>query len=137
MTAKLLMYLVTFLCLLGLFFCQQSWANDIKLDDFYLEYGRYVGGNSHHLAPGYETKQLPALGWQFKAYKWAYMTNKISTEVDDSQFRYVALDSELGLKPTSNIELYYRHYSGHALDSVYKTRYPSDDSVGFRIHFRN
>ena len=110
-------------------------ANDVKLDDFYMEYGRYLGGNSHHLAPGYHTKQLPALGFNFKAYKWAYLKNKVTSEVDSTQFRYVALDSELGANIRENVEVYLRHYSGHALDSSYPSRYPSDNSVGVRVHF--
>ena len=129
------MYL-QFTILLFLLFLGQARADQfMTLDRFYLEYEKYLSGTSRNLAPGYETKQLPAIGFNFVFLKSAYLRNKISSEVDSSQFRYIALDSELGVRPTKFLEIYTQHYSGHALDSAYLGKFPQDNTIGFRIDF--
>lgn len=65
-----------------------------------------------------------------------YLNNLISTTVDQSQFRYAALDMEFGLNTTLGFQVYVRHYSGHILDATdpFGDRFPQENVVGIRFH---
>lgn len=50
-----------------------------------------------------------------------------------NQFRFVGLESELGVTYKRRIDLYFRHFSGHVLDSMLISDFPQDNSIGLRL----
>jgi len=105
----------------------------LKLTDFYIEAEKAVMSNR---TPN-QVENEKVGGWMNLGYKiedsWFYNKGKITSEYSSKQFRHVSLEAEVGVS-LSNYEIYYRHYSGHMLDSRYETKYPEENSVGIRIN---
>ena len=106
-----------------------------QLDKMYLETEKRFGSNRHYYMADRKDAQYDInLGIDFKLNYNLYSRSKISTTTNSSQFAYAGFDTEFGVYLWSWGELYYRHFSGHALDSVYPNdeRFPEDNSIGIR-----
>lgn len=105
-----------------------------KLTKFYVEAEKAVMSNRTFNQVGKERVG----GWLNLGYQVdhgpVYTKSKVTSEYSSSQFRHVSFDAELGLRITNNYEIYYRHYSGHMLDSNYGIKYPEENSVGIRLN---
>lgn len=105
-----------------------------KLTEFYIEAEKAVMSNRSFNQVEGETVG----GWLNLGYKiehgFIYTTSKLTSEYSNRQFRYVSFDSELGINLTPNYQIFYRHYSGHMLDSNYGIKYPEENSVGIRFN---
>lgn len=124
--------------LFGVFYYENVHAK-VGVTDFYLEFERAVNTSSPNLPVGYHTKYLPAIGFNVQMGKYFYGNTEISSEIDETQFRYVAMDNEFGFRfegkkgyPTT--EVYFNHFSGHVLDDDYGTNYPFQNTIGVRLH---
>lgn len=115
-------------------------AKDIlKVDNLFIESERTFGSNRYLYLPEFsEPKYNLNLGFKISDLSsTVYSFNKISSTVDQTQFRYIALDSELGVNLPINVQLYIRHYSGHTLDFENKwttKKYPQANVVGLRFN---
>ena len=76
------------------------------------------------------------LGVNFKLHRKVTWENKINTEITTRQFRYVSWDFKLGVDVTKDVNLYYRHHSGHVLDYSSADRFNEENSIGVRINFK-
>ena len=107
----------------------------IELNDVYLEAEKTIGINRGYFIPQNSVPKYHFnLGLDLEdGLGILYADNRISSVVDQSQFRYVALDSEVGINTTVGLQLYYRHYSGHMLDATSTDRFPQENTVGLRF----
>lgn len=51
---------------------------------------------------------------------------------DHSQFRFLGYKMETGIEPIKGIEVYYQHFSGHALDERFNQGFPQYNKIGIR-----
>ena len=111
-------------------------ADVIKVNNLYVETEKLVNTNRGYYVPkGSAPKYNFNVGMNFiDGLGIIYLDNEISSTVDQSQFRYVALDNELGINTTIGIQIYYRHYSGHMLDAVNADRFPEENVIGLRFN---
>lgn len=67
--------------------------------------------------------------------KYTYINQKVKSIVGDNQFRYIEYNVEFGVRPFRGIDIYIRHMSGHALDTVFPQEdFPEDNSLGIRFN---
>lgn len=112
-------------------------ADLVEVDNLYLEAEKMFNSNRRSFFPENETPRYNLnLGFDMTdGLGILYSKTKVSSTVGDSQFRYVALDSEVGINFTFDAQLYYRHYSGHLLDYVDQTqRFPQENVIGVRFN---
>ncbi len=111
----------------------------MEVDKLYIETEKMVRTNRGYYVPDNSIpKNNFNLGLNLKdRFKGIFYVNSlISTTTDESQFRYIALDTEVGIDTTIGIDVYFRHYSGHMLDSYDRsnTRFPEENVVGLRFY---
>lgn len=83
-----------------------------------------------------KTQNFINLNFEINLHKKIYWKNKISTEVTSEQFRYVGYDFSLGIHMSNDLDIYYRHYSGHMLDYQGDNNFREENSVGVRFKFK-
>jgi hypothetical protein len=106
----------------------------VIVKNLYLEAEKARGTNrSYNIPDGHTPSNYANLGLDLTFTKYVYNNSKIKSVVDQSQFRNVSLDTELGIKLYS-VDIYIRHFSGHALDSEYGKKFPQENSVGVRFN---
>lgn len=113
-----------------------AWADVpyLKVQNLYLEAEKAYGTNrSYNLPEDRIPSHYANLGFDLTFTKYVYSNSKIKSVVDQSQFRNVSLDSELGFK-LLGLDIYARHFSGHALDSNYGKKFPQENSIGIRLN---
>lgn len=117
-----------------------SRANGAEVNSLYFEAEKTFASNRQYYLPDNSVpKNNFNLGLDLdltNGLNILYLNNLISTTVDQSQFRYAALDTELGLNTTLGFQVYVRHYSGHILDAPDPSgiRFPEENVVGLRFH---
>lgn len=109
------------------------------LESMYIEATRSISTNRHWSIPKNEIKRGDlSLFAEISIFKYLRSRSKVESFYTDVQFRYIALDQELYIKPTDQIELFIKHKSEHGLDFEYKNidKYPNTNSVGIRIYLK-
>jgi hypothetical protein len=111
-------------------------ADWIEVDNLYLETEKTFGTNRGYTLPeDSKPKYNFNMGMDMTdGLGILYNSSKISSTVDQSQFRYVGLDTEIGLNTTLGFQIYYRHFSGHVLDAVMTDRFPQENVIGLRFN---
>lgn len=116
---------------------QWAKASYINIDNLYLETEKMYGTNRLQYLPKTSTPKYNVNGGIKLGDDLGilYSVSKVSTTVDQSQFRYMALDSEMGINLNKGgIQIYIKHYSGHLLDSVSPDRFPEENTFGVRFN---
>ena len=116
-----------------------SKVNAVELNSMYLEVEKAVRTNRSRNVPrelNETTEDYVNLKFDLDIYKKIYWNNKISTEVTNKQFRHISWDFEAGVSATKNIDVYYRHYSGHVLDYTQTNRFNQENSIGIRFKLK-
>lgn len=116
--------------------CFYNTSHSVEVDRLYLETEKYrfIGPSRSYKMFDYgEPRWGVNLGLDLSFNPWMYSRNKISSLTDSSQFRYIDLNTELGIA-VSDYEFYIRHMSGHALDTQFQTpvNFPEENVLGFR-----
>lgn len=128
---------IIILLLLIVAICQTAKSNDfVVVDSLYIEAEKNFGSNrNYHLPKDSEPNYNLNLGFELSdASSFIYSSYKISSTVDQSQFRQIGLDTEFGLNVPRLFQVYIRHYSGHELDAVNpSTRFPQENVFGVRL----
>jgi len=112
-------------------------ADLIEVDNLYIEAEKLTGANRGYYIPKDST---PKYGFNLglkmtDGLGILYSYSEIGSVVDTGQFRYVGLDTELGLNTTIGMQIYFRHYSGHMLDAVdVKGEFPQENVIGLRFN---
>ena len=107
-------------------------ASDSKLTDLSVEYKHSIHTNRHWNIPENEPKQGELNLHIRHDGKYLYTQTTIHTMFTVNQFRYGALESEVGFK-VGEAEVFIHHKSEHAFDMEYKEDYPNQNSVGLRL----
>lgn len=133
-------YIFSLIVLMILAIIRVSYAQDFqdfaKLRRLYIETEKRVHNNrSYYLnEPRSATYDLN-LGVDFDFPLSTYFRNKVVSTTDHSQFRFIGYHFEVGGEPIDNIEVYLRHFSGHAMDDQFPNRFPEDNTIGIRWIF--
>ena len=99
----------------------------------YIEAEKFTGGHSFFLPENSRLKGGLNLGLDIDMIdEVLFFDNKIVSLHDQSQFRMIGWHFSIGARLTRSFDLYYRHFSGHALDARYEKPFPFEDSVGIR-----
>lgn len=113
-------------------------ADFVEVDKLYIETEKMTSTNrGYYLPKNSEPKYNFNLGLNMTdGLGILYSDNKISSTTDQSQFRYISLDTEFGLNTTIGLQIYYRHYSGHMLDAYEQgsERFPQENVIGIRFN---
>lgn len=118
-----------------LLFPLSVFSKDVKIKDLYIDAERAVFTNRpYEMPPGYKKKYGLGLGLDVDLYKYGYLNQRIQGMTGPRQFRHVSWEFETGVRLDKHVEFYFRHYSGHALDSQYESRFPESNSVGIRLY---
>ncbi len=127
------LYVILFLII------SNSYGKDmLKLEDLSVEVEKYeIMGNTRH---PYMYKDAPPnyglnLNMKLSLMKYLYNNSQVLSLTDQSQFRFIGLKMENGIE-IDKINIYHRHFSGHALDTTYqdKYRFPEENAIGIRIN---
>ena len=106
----------------------------VKTKSLYIEGEKNVLSNrEYHMPENEQPKHALNLGLDLDIGKNLYLDKKVSSLTNDRQFRFISLDFEAGVSKYG-VDLYFRHFSGHTLDTGLKTRFPEDNAVGIRIN---
>lgn len=95
-----------------------------------------ISARSLKLNPGQELSSRLYFDFDFDFIQDAIYTRiNISSLSDQSQHRQVELNYEMGIY-LLDLEIYYRHHSGHLLDDVYKnSNFSLENIIGLRYYF--
>jgi len=114
--------------------CFKSEAKFV-LTDLSLEHLYSVGTNRHWAIPSDEEKRGEINLRLAHESTYFFSRSKISTMYTNKQFRYGALEYEIGAKVTG-FELFLHHVSEHTLDFQRTVKYHNQNSVGVRIDLK-
>ena len=114
----------------------------VEVDALYLETEKTILTNrGYYLPEGSNPNYNLNLGFDLvDSYSgMVYSRNVVSSTTDQSQFRYVALDTEFGISTTVGLEIYLRHFSGHLMDATDPDgqRFPEENVIGVRFNLIN
>lgn len=120
-----------------LLICLSAQAQDmnVKVKHLYIDAQKhYLTNRSYFLNENERLRYSITLGLKMDLSKNVYLNQFIPTKVGTSQFRFIGYISELGYRSKWGIDLYAKHFSGHALDSKFKRDFPEENSVGVRFN---
>lgn len=104
-------------------------AGEVKA--LYIETEKSIMTNRTWLIPqDEESKGFVNLGIEYDFNKTFYLNQRVETEFT-RQFRYIGYKSELGVR-VLGVDIYYRHFSGHAMDFNYGRPFPESNAIGVR-----
>ena len=105
----------------------------MELKDLSVEYRKAYGTNRHWNIP-YGEKKLGELNLHMRhENNWFYAQESVFTMFTNKQFRYGALEAELGVH-TKTYDFFIHHKSEHMLDGRYSNKtYPNQNDIGVRI----
>lgn len=119
-------------------FCNPLFSQEmnVKIRNLYIEVEKHVSNNRSYYIPEEEqpTHSLD-LVLNVDITKSLYLNQRVSSQVGTYQFRHVGYEPEIGYRTKLGIDLYFRHFSGHALDFTYDQRFPEENVVGIRFNF--
>lgn len=123
--------------------CQAWELLEVKRVD--LTYINFFPGGRDPLvtANGLPDRQLGkavGLNLDIDVAEFVYFNNWVHTATDEhiithsGQFRSVGWQSELGVRITQQVEIFFQHHSQHVLDTFHQTMgFPVQDGIGFRL----
>ena len=106
-----------------------------KVTDLSLEFLHSVGTNRHWSIPENEKKEGELNLRMAHESEYIFTRTRIGAMYTDRQFRYGALEYEIGAKVTG-FELFFNHISEHTLDFERPIKYKNQNSIGVRIDLR-
>ena len=62
------------------------------------------------------------------------MNQRVNSIVGSNQFRHIGYTNEVGFRTKAGVDLYFRHFSGHALDFEYGKAFPQENVFGIRFN---
>jgi hypothetical protein len=124
------------LAMLPLSIWGQDLSDHVKVRNLYIEGEKRVLTNRDYFL---NENRIPHndlnLGLDLDLPATLYYNNKVNSIVDTNQFRYIGYTFELGARPFKGIEVYFQHFSGHALDETFDYRgFPQFNKVGVRFY---
>lgn len=128
-------------CVFGLviaFSLNKVFSSELK--SLYIEAEKAIKANRHYeLENVYDRQGSLNLGMNLKLGDIGYFHNRIESTYGSTQFDQIAWRTELGFNADTNVDIYYSHYSSHALDGDnFRTKldselkYPQLNSIGLR-----
>lgn len=113
----------------------QAQASSFNLSDLSIEHLYSVGTNRHWAVPEGERKKGEINLSMRHDSKYLYSKSRIGMMYTDNQFRYGALEYEVGGK-AGRVELFLQHLSEHTLDFNMGRDYFNSNSIGIRIQLK-
>ena len=111
----------------------QDLSRFIKTKRLYIETERRVVTNrEYYLRDRRDATYDVNLGLDLELPQTVYYNNKVTSITDSNQFRFIGLDFEVGMRPFEGIDVYFQHFSGHALDESYPEQFPQRNKIGIR-----
>lgn len=109
----------------------------IQFQNLSLTYQKYAEGSRDPLVnqgtlPGRFMNFSFDLNFQVSLLHVVYFDSIINSFANESQFSLVGWHYFVGLHVIPTLDVYYEHWSQHALDSSFSQGYPVQDSVGFK-----
>ena len=109
-------------------------ADYIHMKDLYIEMDRSILSNrNYYLVDKRSRKYGVNLGLNLDITDLSFFNSKLISITNASQFKYIGLTFDTGVKLIKGIELYYKHFSGHALDQEFPDRFPEENALGIRF----
>ena len=110
-------------------------AGELKLSDLAIEHHYSVGTNRHWSIPKGETKKGEINLHMKHENDYFYSRTKIGMMYTNRQFRYGALEYEIGGK-TGRIHLGLFHRSEHTLDFEREVKYQNQNAIKLRLDLK-
>lgn len=107
----------------------------IEADEVSIKYRDFVHpGRNAYIYPE-PLKDGVALNLNTTFLDLFYWNSTIDALTTPAKYEFVSLTTEVGLRVTENIQIFFQHFSGHLLDreQSYLGKYPVNDSVGFNL----
>lgn len=129
----------TFLIIFNLLLLSNTYADVFELNELYIDYRHYklVNPNSRNpLIYPEPPKEGINLGLKTDIMSYFYFDSEIQSLTTDGQYRSIGLDTRLGVRLSSNLELGFWHKSQHLLDKhhSYMDKFPSEDAVQIKYY---
>lgn len=126
---------IIILCaLLPLSLSAQDLSRHVKVKSLYIETERRITTNREYYLRDYSTARHDVnLGLDLDLPVNFYYNNLITSITDTRQFRHIGYEFEVGHRPMDGLEVYFKHFSGHALDEEYNKDFPQTNKVGVRF----
>lgn len=131
---KLILDFVVMYCISLFLIIPASSTELIGTEKLYIEYLRTMSERDYRLPEDKSTVQRLNLGLKLDLGKGVYIDNRVVSGIDESQFRLVGLESDIGVNVYKGIDLFYRHASYHVLDMGRDMKYPTYNGFGIRIN---
>lgn len=113
----------------------QDLSKYVKVKSLYIETERRITTNREYYLRDYSTAKYDVnLGLDLDLPLNFYYNNLVTSITDSRQFRHVGYEFEIGNEPIDGVELYFKHFSGHALDESYGKAFPQANKIGVRLH---
>ena len=109
--------------------------DSIKVENLYIETEKRVSYNTdYHMVNQDQAKYDLNLGLDLTLPATMYYNSKVVSTTDSDQFRFVGLNFEVGARPFTGIDVYFGHFSGHALDDSFNRDFPQTNKIGIRFN---
>lgn len=107
----------------------------VTLKEVYVDYAQYLSGHTPYLNAGQIPHERLNLNVNIELLDdWLYMNNTVHSLTDQSQFRFMGWEYELGINVYDYVHIYYQHFSGHLLDDTYQWPSPLDNTIGVKLY---
>ncbi len=123
------------LALLPLSVWGQDLSDHVKVRRFYIETEKRILTNREYFLTESRVAQNDlnmVFDLDFPAR--FYYNNRVNSIVDTNQFSFIGYTFEVGNRPFKGIEVYFQHFSGHALDEAFERGFPQYNKVGIRFY---
>lgn len=108
-------------------------SDSVKVNRLYIETEKRVKTNrEYYLKDETAAKYDLNLGLDLELPATFYYNNKVLSTTDSNQFRFIGYEFEVGARPFDGIDVYFGHFSGHALDQQYDRDFPQRNMIGIR-----
>lgn len=130
----LLVYLTLFCSVL--LYLSDAYAFDVlKLDDASVQYEKLHPSARHPMFTFSRPKERISVRLDTSVLDHFYWNSYVHGTSDESQYRFIGLEMEVGLRVTKWASVHARHHSQHLLDTTYAYgKWPVEDALGFTLH---
>lgn len=132
------------ICILAMFDSTIAWGFDLGLskgsflavDESYIEWRKYEAYRNPYLPEKDDWQWVGEIHNTVSAWKRLYWQTNIHMSMDESQIKYGGLEYYLGVKIMPYLQAIKYHHSEHCFDKDCPSRFPVEDSYGFRLYFK-
>jgi hypothetical protein len=108
-------------------------SDAVELTDASIQYQKFAIPN---FQPYFDrpARERLTLRLDSDVFPGVFFNNRIHGTTDETQYKWIGWNFQVGIRPISQLSLQFEHHSQHMLDSNMGAHFPVEDSLGLTLH---